>query len=1109
MEHYFNRFNSVDNYKKILFLSGTALQSAELNELQDIILNELKKISSYLVKSGTILSGAEAGVITSSTFQLNTGTIFVDGYTVEVPAQTIPITANDIELVGVAVAQSEVTANEDPDLREPDSESPNYGTPSAARLRSSGRWTVSTSINPGETFLPLFTLNNGVLVSSSASTDSESLKYKAFLEEYDRDTRGSYLISGLVVEYLKTNANSQYVFNVGSGKARVKGVDVGSNFVRTFVLDPVVDTREIKVEPIRFLAGTAIYKTRYNIVNEVISVMGTKQESNESVTHGAFAGATDQLSRTSVISITQVKAGSTVYVDGVDYQQLGDQIIWSWAGKTGNEPAPGSTYTVSYTYQDVFTATISADGMSVVLPGAQVSLLVPNSNIFVSYKHLLTRIDRINIDSTGKIVVQRGSASYTNTMPPPKNPTMLSLCTIKLSAKQAPIINSDTTMNITVAELNDLRLRIGRSEYNIAQLSLLENARSVDPTTNKKGVVVDPLYDDDMVDKGKPFTMVINYKNLFAKPKYQHSLVTTQGHILDYTLRDLTRQTSETSSRKINPYSTPQSPKFGQIELTPSAIAFERWWWTTTDGTLEPVVVTAKFTKFEPGEAIDIDPIPQFNLDAFSLIADTSGNITTSIEVPPGVREGSYQVRGVGRTSGSIATALVTLMANQQRVPTEVLRAQLGIIALEEAVSNINERLEDIENINAAQQGQINALAQQQRQQQQDIWSLQQTDANLQSQITTLANRPSVINNITNVTQIIQETVWWGGGTAVSADPIAQTFEYTDDVVIATIKIKVTELPADDLLIKIVPTRVGIPDRTSVIALGRIARADVRMGWNTVTFQFPIYLPAGQEYAFIVVTARPEGSIATAKLGLYDSTNNQWILNQPSMGVSLISANESTWTPVQDEDVTYIFESPVFHLAKQVTLFDINVNNISDWLVTAGVNEVQGTSVKFVLKVGDMEYDISNGIPLITQPITGNVKLIARLTTNNSKFSPALAPGLSFQYGTAQITAADPGLYHQRAFLVPQGSISPATIKVIINEFKPAGSTIEVSVLTTAPNTYTDLSVVDTTPIGMGFYETTYAISGVAVDQTALRIKCYTSNMGNRPVINNIRTLII
>jgi hypothetical protein len=92
---------------------------------------------------------------------------------------------------------------------------------------------------------------------------------------------------------------------------------------------------------------------------------------------------------------------------------------------------------------------------------------------------------------------------------------------------------------------------------------------------------------------------------------------------------------------------------------------------------------------------------------------------------------------------------------------------------------------------------------------------------------------------------------------------------------------------------------------------------------------------------------------------------------------------------------------------------------------------------------------------------------------------------------------------------VPQGSISPATIKVIINEFKPAGSTIEVSVLTTAPNTYTDLSVVDTTPIGMGFYETTYAISGVAVDQTALRIKCYTSNMGNRPVINNIRTLII
>ena len=97
---YFDRFDSVKGYKKLLFLSGKGLQAAELNELQDGIFNELKLIASHLIRSGSIISGGEINAITLTTIQIKSGTIYADGFTYEAPTRTVPITGSGLELIG-------------------------------------------------------------------------------------------------------------------------------------------------------------------------------------------------------------------------------------------------------------------------------------------------------------------------------------------------------------------------------------------------------------------------------------------------------------------------------------------------------------------------------------------------------------------------------------------------------------------------------------------------------------------------------------------------------------------------------------------------------------------------------------------------------------------------------------------------------------------------------------------------------------------------------------------------------------------------------------------------------------------------------------------------
>src|SRR5699024_1778092 len=88
--------------------------------------------------------------------------------------------------------------------------------------------------------------------------------------------------------------------------------------------------------------------------NEITQVRITAQK-QATMVHGTFAGVQDPLPDTSVIEIVAVNqggtwngtafVGGTTYVKDTDYKLTSGKVDWSLPG---NEPAPGSTYSVVY-----------------------------------------------------------------------------------------------------------------------------------------------------------------------------------------------------------------------------------------------------------------------------------------------------------------------------------------------------------------------------------------------------------------------------------------------------------------------------------------------------------------------------------------------------------------------------------------------------------------------------------------------------------------------------------------------------------------------------------------------------------------------------------------
>lgn len=1037
---YFDRFDPTKGYKKLLFLSGNGLQAAELNEIQDVIQGELKRLGNYLVANGTITAGGAVTSIdqTNKIVNLTLAQIYADGNSVDIPAAALTILGTGTEVIGVAIDSSLVTQLDDTAITEPDPQSPNFGQVGAYRLKMNGVWKLSTQVTTDESFFPVYTLNNGALVSSSTSTSTTGTQglIASALAAYDFSVHGSYVIVGMGVSYNSTNGAGNILMNVAAGRCRVMGNENVYPLESTVTLDPMTDVGTVTGEPYVY-SGAGTYTLRYSPIQSIQRVVGVKQVT-QTVTRGGTAGGADLLANTPVLTIIAVNqggawngsafTGGTTYVKGTDYQQLGDQVDWSLAGA---EPSPGSSYTAVYQYNAVFVPTFTTTG--VTLDGS----LVSGTQFTVDYSYYLSRIDLISVDQSGNFVVSKGVPALPQFIQQPQTPNgMLRIGAATLTYNQTPVIDSTRTQVVTYDQLATMQSQISDLQYNVAQLSLASVAQANDPTTTKRGIIVDSLVNTNLEDAGFSQTAVVTGSTLELPSNFTQFVNCVSTGIMQpvTTSTVVQQQIRHTASERINPYAGSTAVSSATITLAPASIDCNSWWWWFHGSFLpENASTTAILAGFNAGETINV-----YYRGALvaSGTANSLGKANIVVPIAAGVQIGSYLINAVGVTSGVNATANLTIFND------DVLGITYG-------------------------------------------WD------------------------------------YVGGALPLGYDPVAQTFQLTQGTDISAVSVWLDEVPTTQLQVKIVGTIAGIPNSANLLGFGSLQPSQCVLGWNQVPLVYPVHLDGGVQgvagsasgnwYALVVTTAGLAGKVGTAIMGQYDTLSSTYVTTQPATGVFFQSANENTWSAVQNEDLMYKLWAPSYAVTPTtLSLSTITVTNATDWNVSANMSVPAGCSVSMFLQdsLGN-QYPMNINAPTYTTPLSGTLTLYA--TLKNTGASASVSPKVYAGVGLYAGAIVSPGQYVQRQFSIPNGSTTPATVKVFVDCYLPSGASLTVQYQTdnTNPGTWAGLTLQTSTPIGNGWYTNEYLVASVALNASRLRLTLATTNAQQRPLVQNIRTLLV
>lgn len=547
IDGYFNRLDPKKEFESHLFRAGFVLQSAELNEIQHSANNRIRGIADALFMDGDVVRDARI-VVNSDTGEVicESGAVYLNGAVRGVPTGTLTVATTGIVTVGLYLQSSIVTELDDPALRDPASLTRNYMEPGAARHRLHVEWGFSGDGQDGE-FYPVYTIENGLLRAKEPPPNLDAVTQA--LARYDRDSSGgTYVVSGLTVKALDDLLSGEQVYSVSEGRARVNGYGVELTTSRREIHPAVPDLLYINSEP-HLSATVSAQRIDFNRPPAAnITEVKITAEKTVTLTHGGFTGAQDPLPDTSVLEILTVFQGETTYVQGTDYRLTAGKVDWSLSGA---EPAPGSTYSVTYRYITAIEPT-DVDETGFTVTGAVVGTLV-----LVSYNQKLPRYDRLTLSADGELIWIKGVAAEWTPRVPAVPPDLLSLAVVYQSWGGDRVITNDSVRVVPMSELSEINTRMDYMLGLIAQQKLQGDA-NLREAGQKKGVFVDPFLDDSMRDAGASqnaaifdgeMTLpvdIVSIEQMSDEPETVTSL--------NFSLLNILEQTSRTGVMKVNPY---------------------------------------------------------------------------------------------------------------------------------------------------------------------------------------------------------------------------------------------------------------------------------------------------------------------------------------------------------------------------------------------------------------------------------------------------------------------------------------------------------------------------------------------------------------------------
>ncbi|AFU62893.1 DUF4815 domain-containing protein [Acidithiobacillus caldus] len=1049
IERYYNLFDPAKHYSQLLFRAGDGLQSRELNEIQTTLIHRLQGVADALLKDGDIVSGCnlqvnpDTGAVT-----LEAGRVYLRGAVRDVPAATFTVPVDGRVAVGVRFTTRIVTELEDPNLREPAVGVRNYQEPGAGRLQETIAWgwegAGTSDGQPGD-FHAVYALDNGILENRRQPPVLDGVI--ASLARYDYDANGHYVTEGLGVRFLSTDAQ-EHIFSVAEGRANIDGFKVERSQSQRLRLPIDPDLQRVSSEPQVFNDsgdGSMVVTINRPPLAQVLDIKVTQQKT-ETVAHGAFTGSRDVLTEPTVVAVLEIKQGGTTYVQGTDYKVVGDEIDWSPGGA---EPAPGSSYQVTYQYIASITPTELTD------TGFKVAGVVQGSTMYIDYQWKLPRVDVLALTADGQVERIKGISQVRNPVAPTVPASRLALAEIAYDWRSGsqPVVRNVAIRTIKVAELTAMQRQIA-DLYDLMALERLRVDANIREPAVKKGLFVDNFLDDDLRDHGAAQTgaIVAGVLTLPITASAQHAKENGNALLtLDYTLTPVIEQLARTGSMKINPYQAFE-PVPARVTLNPAVDQFTvtntTWASDVTErlitgsGLLEQVVEVrrseqvlassseeARFLRsidvaytvmgFGPNEAL-----AQLRFDGLVIgqpsgkAADAAGLLTGSFRIPQAIPAGAKLVEFLG-AGGSYGSA------------TYVGRGQI--------VTETRRRI-----------------------------------------LTTVVRR-------------------W--------DPLAQTFTLPERRTIGGLELWfTTKGGAAPVIVQIRETQVGLPT-TTVLTEGRLAAADIKTDGNPTRITLdPVALEANREYAIVVLTDDANHAVSVAELGKYDPRTG-WVTAQPyQIGVLLSSSNGITWTPHQTQDLTFRLLGCRFtQQSKTISLGQYTVTNLSDLMALAGVERpAAGTDVQFLATDPQGRiYTLSEDQGLaLTEKLSGNLAVSAKLTGSETA-SPILYPGTQLVFGTLEAA----GDYLSRA--IP--AAATFNVSVTFDALTPGTSSVTVQAESGTPGSFTDLALDKGVEVGNGWVERTYKASslvGVGADRTTRVKLALSGNPQHRPFVRNLRVIV-
>ncbi|MBQ9573893.1 MAG: DUF4815 domain-containing protein, partial [Synergistaceae bacterium] len=562
-QDFYDRYDKSKNWDFLPVLAGRAMQSAEFNEIQHIAEEKVKALGNSLYADGTIIEGCALSYDPSTKkANLDSGRIFLDGLVYNVEAAELNVPDTDNIQVGIWKRSKSVTEYEDDSLYEPAKNTPQYHMPGGYRIVTTAEWGLSTD-DINMPFFPVYGISGGEIVTQLR--DNINLEYLDTIARYDRHAHGHYVVEGLRVTALANSTAGKQTFTVSEGEAHIHGYEAVISHSVRLIIDELPDLAEVKSEVHRYISsnGSMTFNANHTPIDNVNMARVTK-ERTVTLTHGSYSGCSDELPDTSVFEIIEVKQGALIFSENADFYFVPDKLSWS---PSGEEPAPHSHYTVTYRYR-LNVQPDSYDTQNITLSG-----LVEGSLIEVDYSYRMLRKDIIVMYRDCSIGIVRGVPHRYDPILPSTPPEAICLAEINQTWQGLPDVKNVAIQRVPVDTLNAMKNQIIDLYSLVARIEQRYDA-SINAPSSAFNVFVDPLFDDDMRDKGVPQTALIADQTLQLPMTAEiFTLSLANDTVLDYDHETLINQPMHTKSMQVNPYQTFE-PMPVHVMLTP---AVDRW----------------------------------------------------------------------------------------------------------------------------------------------------------------------------------------------------------------------------------------------------------------------------------------------------------------------------------------------------------------------------------------------------------------------------------------------------------------------------------------------------------------------------------------------------